>query len=534
MERGWFGRVVLCVGAVALWGMGTAQAASPVLRFPVVAYTTSTPVFEGQHLEGVTLTVGTAPTALLERSDTQLRIALPEGLPPGEYAVTVNRGTEHYTLPAALVVLPDERTDAGTKGPVELGPGDAQEDDGRYLPDRALLLLNPAQLAAARPRWQREGWQQEFVQQPWSRGLSGVCGRALVGLKDTLGTKRTTVGGMNALVSSLYREKTAGFRVSGRMILRGPAGGMATTQPASPPKFQPPAPRLMGGDFRIVVLDTGLNPQALTLSSGTIDLKAARNLIFTSPWANTPQVSDDALERSLDGRVLSSQAVGHGTQVVETLLQDLPGIVVPLKGCDAEGRCEAASLVAGICYAVSLAHAPNPVRVLHLSLGSTEFNPLVYEALQIASKNGILIVTAAGNRRTLLDNPPIFPAVHTLNYEVKGVVSYPPIVGLISVGSVRRSPAGDQPSDFSGLGSWVTLYAPGEDLPLHRADSTGLANFSGTSFAAPQVTAWLASLLAQHPEFTPAQAIEALRADARAVSCGMVCDQQGETLLVLR
>ncbi|AGT33511.1 hypothetical protein M493_16485 [Geobacillus genomosp. 3] len=124
-------------------------------------------------------------------------------------------------------------------------------------------------------------------------------------------------------------------------------------------------------------------------------------------------------------------------------------------------------------------------QVINLSLGSSVSSPIVEEAIRKALAANITVVAAAGNSGTSMYE---YPAAYK---------------GVIGVGAVndRR-----QLADFSTYGPTVDVVAPGEDIysSVYDVDKKStFAELSGTSMAAPMVTAVAAMLLSKHPNLTP-------------------------------
>lgn len=113
---------------------------------------------------------------------------------------------------------------------------------------------------------------------------------------------------------------------------------------------------------------------------------------------------------------------------------------------------------------------------------------------RLSQQGGVVLVAAAGNNGA---RRPFWPAAFDW---------------CVGVGSMGRD--GQQRSWFSNYGSWVDVYAPGEDLvnayarlPYKtivngsvRDTSAGLAKWSGTSFATPIVSALIAARMSRTGE----------------------------------
>lgn len=128
---------------------------------------------------------------------------------------------------------------------------------------------------------------------------------------------------------------------------------------------------------------------------------------------------------------------------------------------------------------------------------------------RLGQQGGVVLVAAAGNNGT---NRPFWPAAFDW---------------AVGVGSMGRD--GQQRSWFSNHGSWVDVYAPGEDIvnvyaqldyrtvgDEHevRPTSAGLATWSGTSFATPVVAGLIAARMSRTGE-NGRQAAESVLTAAR-------------------
>lgn len=116
--------------------------------------------------------------------------------------------------------------------------------------------------------------------------------------------------------------------------------------------------------------------------------------------------------------------------------------------------------------------------------GSSETFVGTRDAVRLALKAGITIVSAAGNSGV------------PLTEEVKDDT------GSILVGALKPD---DTPESFSNFGSRVTVAAYGEKLQTLYGPNGVLGEFGGTSGATPQVAATVALLKEVNPLFTPQQ-----------------------------
>lgn len=213
---------------------------------------------------------------------------------------------------------------------------------------------------------------------------------------------------------------------------------------------------------------------------------------------------------------------GHGTHVagiIAATLDNAEGIaglapnvqLLPVRVMSAEGVGTDRAIAAGITYAVD-----RGARVINLSLGATlllatpESSPQVIRAIRNALAADVVVVVAAGN-----DFVPLPNAIVGENTDV-----------LVVAASDRD----DRKARFSNSGPWVDVTAPGERilstmptyevyltstaLPPEERFSQGYDYMSGTSQAAPFVSATAALLLSANPHWNGAEVREAITAHA--------------------
>lgn len=244
------------------------------------------------------------------------------------------------------------------------------------------------------------------------------------------------------------------------------------------------------GDPAVIVglVDTGVMPQhpalpALALRRGfdTVDLdpKTVAGLALVG---DTHHHDEDPIDE-----------VGHGTGCAGILRADgldlPPGgagdcsllpvrvLAAALSGGRRVGVGSIANIDAGMKRLIDVG-----VKVINMSFGTAEGQlpdggaPPHLEVVRYALARGVILVAASGNSG-LVER--YFPAAHD---------------GVIAVGSVN---ARGEPSRFSTRGEHVALCAPGENIWTCGLDPAGLQRASGTSFAAPFVTAVCALLAAR-------------------------------------
>ena len=204
----------------------------------------------------------------------------------------------------------------------------------------------------------------------------------------------------------------------------------------------------------------------------------------------------DAFTPGADGRTDSN---GHGTHIagiVAALAGNGVGVegmargakILPVKVLEDDGSGFSSDVAEGILWAIA-----NGAGVINLSLGSPNTSAVVDQAIREAVKKGIVVVAAAGNEGDK-GNPVMWPAA---------------LPEVLSVGAIDNT---DQRAAFSGHGDWLDLVAPG--VQIASTMNGEYMYSSGTSMAAPFVSATAALLRKRHPALTAAQLAEHLLATA--------------------
>lgn len=268
------------------------------------------------------------------------------------------------------------------------------------------------------------------------------------------------------------------------------AGLCPATEPEVPDRPRPwPAPATgnAGHGVRVSVVDTGLWQPATT--SGT------------TPWLKGVVADPEDVEQ-VDSHAIHPYA-GHGTFVSGVIRCLAPATEIDVEGALTHGGAVFESeLVAQLDDALSEDHHP---QLISMSAGThtrKSFALLTFELL--AARHGLddgektLVVAAAGNDGS---TEPFWPA------------AFGWVVGVGSVGNTGTV------STFSNTGKWVDVFARGEGVvnafpagtytcyePPHAGQVrtfTGLARWSGTSFATPIVTALIAARMSETGESAP-------------------------------
>ncbi len=190
--------------------------------------------------------------------------------------------------------------------------------------------------------------------------------------------------------------------------------------------------------------------------------------------------------------ITSGDAAGHGTMITSLLYDLLPenAELMVLRVFDDSGSASRTRILAALQYA--LEHGAD---LINMSLGwenadsSYTFLNAMLDSLQA---QGIPVICAAGNSGSDADS--CYPA----SYET-----------TISVSAVNRTL---NIESFSNFGSSVDFAAPGSDLRMITLGGREKID-SGTSFAAPHVTAVAADMLLCE-DLSPAQLYQTLRANS--------------------
>jgi hypothetical protein len=276
----------------------------------------------------------------------------------------------------------------------------------------------------------------------------------------------------------------------------------AETCPADEPHPVPPgsAPdpaltsdRAAGEGVKVVVVDTGLDPEAAG----------------THQWMNGVTGEPDPAIQPPD---LLPYA-GHGTFIAGIVRAMAPRAEVFVRAFfDRVGAIFESDLVMALDKVLT-EDAPD---IISMSAGTWTFDPtglLSFHAFyenRLRHHKGVALVVAAGNDG---DRKPFWPAAAPWT---------------VSVGAL--APDWRSRADFSNFGGWVDVYAPGENLvnayptgtytyqePPNvpgKADFAGMASWSGTSFSTPLVAGLIAARMSKTGE-NGRDAAAALLAKAR-------------------
>ncbi len=288
-----------------------------------------------------------------------------------------------------------------------------------------------------------------------------------VSLDDARAEVRALASGQDADFNHYYRSEEA----TGAILCEGPH--CASFQVIG---WEGATTRSCGADMAVGVIDTGINPDHPTFAASRLEHHKL------SP-----------------GELDPSRAV-HGTAVTALLIGDpqsrspglLPGArVVAVDAFHSEGGDERADVFT-LVAAMDLL-ADEGIRVMNMSLAGPP-NTVLEQAVKSLIARDFILIAATGNAGPSAD--PAYPA------------AYPDVVAVTAVdrnGDVYRR---------AGRGEHVDLAAPGVEI-WTAASVKGARPKTGTSFAAPFVSAAAAALLAADPQMSAKDLIARLTSSAK-------------------
>jgi hypothetical protein len=250
-----------------------------------------------------------------------------------------------------------------------------------------------------------------------------------------------------------------------------------------------------GKGVGIAIIDTGIDLQSPEFEG--------RISAASTPVAGQASVADEDGHGTAVAFIAAGRRNGANTHGVA-----FEASVIALRG-DRSGSCATTGDNAGCKFGTdSIAAGVDAARlagarVINMSLGGTAMPQALQAAINRATQAGIVIVIAAGNDGG--DNPDAFAGVAGTAAANNSV---------IIAGSVGTTDGISTFSDKAGTGANFFLTAVGEKI--RAPDHTGTAYlWSGTSFAAPQISGAVALLAQAFPNLTGAQIVDLLLTTAR-------------------
>lgn len=154
----------------------------------------------------------------------------------------------------------------------------------------------------------------------------------------------------------------------------------------------------------------------------------------------------------------------------------------------------------------------------------------VRRAVAWSTGEGVVHAAAAGNssydlaNKTTDDTSPddSTPVERVINDDCEDIPTE--LDGVVTVSSMERFPADTMESRLSGFSNRglekIDVAAPGSRILSTIVTGNGYGLKSGTSMASPHVAGVLALLASEHPRWSPAQLVRALKAQADDKACG--------------
>ncbi len=247
-------------------------------------------------------------------------------------------------------------------------------------------------------------------------------------------------------------------------------------------------------------------------------------------WTNTGEVPNDGLDNDRNGCVDDlngcnfltlttgraatcgyalepphnqiADDAGHGTEVTGVLGaagnngRGITGaawnarlMIVKAMDCSQSGT--GFDVAKAIDYAVA-----NGARIINLSLGGPNPSNVLIDAIDRASRSGVLLFAAGGNFET-------------------GAVDFPArMPNVVAVGASGGQAAPDARAAFSNWGPEIDVVAPGEGV-ITTMSGGGYRGASGTSFSTPLVAGVATLLLSQNATLTLDDVLKILRSSSK-------------------
>lgn len=182
----------------------------------------------------------------------------------------------------------------------------------------------------------------------------------------------------------------------------------------------------------------------------------------------------------------SNDMTGHGTAVagiVADCTRNIPVYIYPIRTLGASGSGKISNVCNAIMEAVSAG-----ADIINLSMSTFVQSSALDDAVTTAVSSGVTVVIAAGNDSCSTQE--VWPA-HLM------------LEGAVVVGSAEQSGGVATRASYSNYGASVDVYCYGTGVTV-CSRSGGTTTQSGTSFAAPHISALAAMMKLLHPGYSPA------------------------------
>ncbi len=328
----------------------------------------------------------------------------------------------------------DDDRDAPLKRRFE---ADVDEDGDRRTRGEWLMLVDTAEAKALAAR----GYALEAVEELPS--LGAVLMRASIARSGDIGEAEAAVRG-DAPGADIDYNHLYGFH---------PASGGPSPRGVAPRRALPLRDAETGRGLRIGVIDTRVDAAHEAFAGTALTVSD-----FVPYDAPRPAEHGTSVVSILAGRAAAFEGLAPDAEIFEAS--------VFFSAPDGAVSATTESIVKAIDWL-----ARQNVSVINLSLAGPP-NEILKGAIARASAKGVAIVAAVGNEGPLAR--PLYPA------------AYDGVIGVTAVGENKHV------YRLAGRGSQVDFAAPGVDV-LHADGAGGYGATSGTSIAAPFVTAIIAA-----------------------------------------
>lgn len=202
-------------------------------------------------------------------------------------------------------------------------------------------------------------------------------------------------------------------------------------------------------------------------------------------WSEPDPIPDD---EGKHGTEVSGVIAAEGNNEIGIIGLAHKSKILTAKVFDITGNAETDDIAKGIIYA-----AVNGAKIINMSFGDPFESKLLADAIKFANSLGCILVASSGNDN---NSNPHFPS----DFEE-----------VISVGGLTET---GKRSSISNYGVNLSVIAPGENiLTCERGNS--YRRISGTSFAAPYVSAAAAILVQKYPNISASQVRSTIEASAK-------------------
>ncbi|PRY14976.1 subtilase family protein [Pontibacter ummariensis] len=169
----------------------------------------------------------------------------------------------------------------------------------------------------------------------------------------------------------------------------------------------------------------------------------------------------------------------------------------------------------------------NGAKIINMSFGKS-FSPereWVEDAIKYAEAHDVLIVRAAGNDNTNIDEVPYFPNPISLKDKTKA----PNVITVGATGPMQRSLI----APFSNYGKGIVdVFAPGVNIYSTIPGGNAYGSSSGTSMASPVVTGLAAVIKAYYPHLSAIQIKNIIEASVTKIDEPVINPGTGEKVAI--